>query len=134
MSESDTDPATARDAFETFSGRLAAEVRASPYTRAELAARIGVQAATIKSWCIGRRSPTVERLLELCTALGVRPASLFEVPAAAEPRVHCPACDRSFRRRVGYRIHVAQRARECDEHRRLLEEEHPGVADRRQAG
>lgn len=113
------------DPFETFCSQLSNAIRRSPYSRVELAEKLGVKPATIKSWCVGRRSPTVQRMLELCQALDLEPGELFTQPEAAPERTECPACNRSFRRHVGYRIHVALKAREDEEHRQLhdLEEQ-----------
>ena len=111
------------EAFETFCCQLSSVIKASPYSRAELAEKLGVKPATIKSWCVGRRSPTVFRLLELCQILNLDADSLFLEPSAPQERKECLACGRSFRRQVGYRIHLALRAREDDRHRLLSEQE-----------
>lgn len=109
--------------FETFCCYLATAIKNSGLSRAELADRLGVKPATIKSWCVGRRSPTVFRLLELSDILGVDAKELFETPAEPIARSRCEVCNRSFRRDVGYRIHLALRAREDDPHRLLHERE-----------
>lgn len=108
--------------FETFCFNLAAAIKASPFTRVELAARLGVKPATVKSWCVGRRAPTVIRLLELCEVLEVDAEELFRSPNAPQERFECPVCSQSFRRLVGLRIHVALRAREQDGHEQLVED------------
>jgi len=108
--------------FEVFCFNLAAAIKASPFTRVELAARLGVKPATVKSWCVGRRAPTVIRLLELCEVLEVDAEELFRSPNSPQERFECPACSQSFRRLVGLRIHVALRAREQDGHERLVED------------
>ena len=108
--------------FEAFCSKLAAAIKASPYSRVELAERLGVKPATIKSWCVGRRSPTVFRLLELCTILELDSQELFAAPEAPLRRAECEACNRTFRRAVGYRIHLALKAREDEHHRQLHEE------------
>lgn len=110
------------DTFETFCCHLASAIKASGYSRAEIAETLGVKPATVKSWCVGRRSPTVQRLLALCEVLGVEPVSLFTKPEAPFVRKECVVCGRSFRREVGYRIHLALRAREDPGHRSLNEE------------
>ncbi len=105
--------------FETFCWQLASVIRDSGLTRAELADRLGLKPATIKSWCVGRRSPTVRRLLELTSLLEVEPSALF-VPAPSEPVRHeCAACGQVFQRPVGYRIHVALRSKDDPAHARL---------------
>ena len=71
----------------------------------------------------GAGKSTVFRLLELSEILGVDAKELFETPAEPMTRSRCEVCDRSFRRDVGYRIHLALRAREDDEHRLLHERE-----------
>jgi transcriptional regulator with XRE-family HTH domain len=110
------------ESFETFCFNLAAAIKASSLTRVELAARLGVKPATVKSWCVGRRAPTVIRLLELCEVLEVDAEELFRSPNSPQERFECPVCSQSFRRLVGLRIHVALRARERDGHEHLAEE------------
>ncbi len=108
--------------FEVFCYNLAAAIKASPFTRVELATRLGVKPATVKSWCVGRRAPTVIRLLELCEILEVDAEELFRSEHAPQERFECPVCSQSFRRLVGLRIHVALRAREQDGHEGLVED------------
>lgn len=108
--------------FEVFCYNLAAAIKASPYSRVELATRLGVKPATVKSWCVGRRAPTVIRLLELCEVLEVDAEDLFRPDEAPHERFECPVCSQSFRRLVGLRIHVALRAREMDGHEGLVED------------
>jgi len=117
------------DVFETFCSHLSEAIRRSPYTRAEIADLLGVRPATIKSWCVGRRSPTVQRMLALSELLGVDPGDLFAVEENPSERHECPACGRSFRRAVGYRIHLALRAREDASHAVALERESPESAN-----
>lgn len=108
--------------FEVFCFNLAAAIKASPYSRVELATRLGVKPATVKSWCVGRRAPTVIRLLELCQVLDVDADELFRASDDPQQRFECPICSQSFRRMVGLRIHVALRARELDGHEGLVED------------
>lgn len=108
-------------AFETFCSHLSEAIRRSPYTRAEIADLLGVKPATIKSWCVGRRSPTVQRMLALSELLDVDPGDLFAAEDQPQERHECPACQRSFRRAVGYRIHLALRAREDATHAAALQ-------------
>ena len=111
------------EAFETFCCQLSSVIKSSPYSRAELAEKLGVNPATIKSWCVGRRSPTVYRLLRLSEILDLDAHTLFQQPIAPTARTQCAVCGRTFRRAVGYRIHLALRAREDDRHRLLSEQE-----------
>lgn len=115
-------------AFETFCCHLSTAIKQSGYSRAQLADKLGVKPATIKSWCVGRRSPTVFRLLQLAEILDVDAHSLFEVPEVPLVRTECSVCGRTFRRLVGYRIHLALRAREDEGHRLLHEREEGGAA------
>lgn len=106
--------------FEVFCLRLTHVIRESGLSRAELATKLGLKPATIKSWCVGRRSPTVRRLLELTELLELDPSTLFEKPPHVPAKMNCPACGQSFRREVGCRIHMALRAREgCADHQRF---------------
>lgn len=107
------------DAFDVFCMRLSTAIKESGYSRAELADRLSLKPATIKSWCVGRRSPTVRRLLELTTLLGIEAPTLFETPDSLPSLLECPACAQQFRREVGYRIHLALKAKECPEHARF---------------
>lgn len=102
--------------FEVFCDNLAAAIKASPYTRAEVSVQLGVSKAAVKSWCVGRRAPTVIRLLELCEFLVVDAESLFRPPDSLQERFECPVCRQSFRRLAGLRIHVALRAPRDDAH------------------
>ena len=111
------------EAFEDFCTHLSAAIKGSPFSRAELAERLGVKPATIKSWCVGRRSPTVYRLLELSELLGIDAQVLFERSGSSSERKVCGACGRTFRRSVGYRIHLALRAREDTAHQALHDRE-----------
>ena len=43
------------ESFETFCCQLSTAIKKSGYSRAELADKLGVKPATIKSWCVGRR-------------------------------------------------------------------------------
>jgi transcriptional regulator with XRE-family HTH domain len=106
--------------FDAFCQRLSTAIRESSLSRAELAQQLGLKPATIKSWCVGRRSPTVRRLLELVELLQLEPGDLFAPLEGGDDRQECLACGQSFRRRVGYRIHLSLRAKECDEHQRIL--------------
>ena len=108
--------------FERFCTKLSTEIKSSPYSRSELAEQLGVKPATVKSWCAGRRSPTVFRLLKLADILRVNPAELFRAPQEQALRSTCVACGRTFRRLVGLRIHLALRAREDEVHQRLHDE------------
>ncbi len=108
------------ESFESFCCRLSAAIKASDYSRKELADRLDVKPATIKSWCVGRRSPTVERLLTLASVLEIEAESLFRQMETPSERQECAVCGRTFRREVGYRIHLALRAREDTGHRALL--------------
>ena len=108
--------------FEVFCYNLATAIKASPFTRVELATRLGVKPATVKSWCVGRRAPTVIRLLELCEILEVDAEELFRSAHAPQERFECSVCSQTFRRLVGLRIHVALRAREQDGHEGLVED------------
>ncbi len=116
------------DAFEIFCSQLSHAIKSSPYSRAELADKLGVKPATIKSWCVGRRSPTVFRLLKLSEILEVDAHALFLTPHDPQERTECLACGRTFRRKVGYRIHLALRARADDVHLQLLREQESEVA------
>lgn len=107
------------DAFDVFCMRLSTAIKESGYTRAELADRLGLKPATIKSWCVGRRSPTVRRLLELTALLDIDAPELFQTPESLPTLLECPACGQRFRREVGYRIHLALKAKECPEHERF---------------
>ena len=80
------------ESFETFCNHLANAIRLSPFSRAKLAEKLGVKPATIKSWCVGRRSPTVFRLLELCEILGVESHDLFQEPTQPLVRSECSVC------------------------------------------
>lgn len=105
--------------FENFCCRLSAAIKASDYSRKELAQRLDVKPATIKSWCVGRRSPTVQRLLALAEVLDIEAETLFQPLEETTERRECAVCGRTFRREVGYRIHLALRAREDGGHRAL---------------
>lgn len=104
------------ESFEVFCCNLAEAIKESPHSRVELANLLGVKPATIKSWCVGRRAPTVIRLLDLCRVLEVDAEELFRAPDSPQQRYECPVCGQNFRRMVGLRIHVALRARENDGH------------------
>jgi transcriptional regulator with XRE-family HTH domain len=114
-----TTQAPAGAAFEEYCWQLRQLLAQSTMTRAELAARLEVTPATIKSWVTGRRSPTVRRLLELLALLEVAPGRLFDGPADMPAPVPCAACGRPFRRRIGYRIHLALAAKTCEAHAKL---------------
>ena len=105
--------------FDAFCQRLSTAIKASNLSRAELAQQMGVKPSTIKSWCVGRRSPTVRRLLELSQLLDLEATDLF-VPLPQEKLVRreCPACGQTFRREVGFRIHLALKAKDDAEHQR----------------
>lgn len=105
--------------FEIFCWQLSAAIKRSGLSRAELATRLGLKPATVKSWCVGRRAPTVRRLLELTDLLQIDPRVLFEAPANLPRRMTCPACGQGFSRKVGYRIHVALKAKDDPRHAAL---------------
>lgn len=109
------------ESFEVFCCNLAEAIKESPHSRVELAELLGVKPATIKSWCVGRRAPTVLRLLDLCRVLEVDAEELFRSPDSPQERFECPVCAQSFRRMVGLRIHVALRSRENDGHDAFVE-------------
>ncbi len=117
--------------FEVFCWQLSAAIKRSGLSRAELAAKLGLKPATVKSWCVGRRSPTVRRLLELTDLLELDPRSLFEAPKDAPVRMSCPVCSQAFSRRVGYRIHIALKAKEDPAHARLDPNALPAETPRR---
>lgn len=106
--------------FDAYCWNLRTALKESGLSRAELAARLGVKAATIKSWVVGRRSPTVRRLLDLAGVLGLDPGRLFVPPEDAPAATTCTACGQVFGRQIGYRIHLALRAKEDPAHAGLL--------------
>lgn len=106
-------------AFEHYCWQLRSAVAESGLTRAELAERVGVTPATVKSWVTGRRSPTVRRLVDLAIALDIDPGRLFEHPTDMPVNVTCEVCGLTFRSRVGHRIHVAIKAKTCELHAAL---------------
>lgn len=103
-------------AFEGYCWQLRSAVSGSGLSRAEIADRLGVTPATVKSWVTGRRSPTVRRLLDLSAVLHVDARGLFAAPTNMPVDVSCEACDQTFRSRVGHRIHVAIKAKTCAGH------------------
>ena len=105
--------------FDAFCWKLRSAMKSSGLTRHELADRLGLKPATIKSWVVGRRSPTVRRLLELTSVLGVETGHLFEEPGDMPVVTTCDACGQTFRRAVGHRIHVALKAKDCPAHAKL---------------
>lgn len=107
--------------FDAYCWNLRVALKESGLSRAELAARLGVKAATIKSWVVGRRSPTVRRLLDLATVLGIDAGTLFHEPSDVPIATTCTACGQVFGRSIGYRIHLALRAKECPAHAGLLQ-------------
>jgi DNA-binding XRE family transcriptional regulator len=109
------------NAFEHYCWQLRSAVAESGLTRAELADRLGVTPATVKSWVTGRRSPTVRRLMDLCKVLDLDVSRLFERATDMPVQVTCKVCGLNFRSRVGHRIHVAIKAKSCDVHARLME-------------
>jgi transcriptional regulator with XRE-family HTH domain len=114
--------------FDDYCWQLRSAVAESGLSRAELAERVGVTPATVKSWVTGRRSPTVRRLLDLTAALDLEVGRLFERPTDLPVQVTCAACGQTFRNRVGHRIHVAIKAKTCDKHAAIAE---PAVAQAR---
>lgn len=112
-------------AFEHYCWQLRNAVAESGLTRAELADRVGVTPATVKSWVTGRRSPTVKRLIDLTNALDLDVSRLFEQPTDMPAHVKCEVCGLTFRSRVGHRIHVAIKAKSCDEHAKCIGPAHP---------
>lgn len=109
--------------FEDYCWQLRSAVAESGLSRAELAERLGVTPATVKSWVTGRRSPTVRRLLDLTAVLGLDVGRLFEPPTDLPVQVTCEVCGQTFRNRVGHRIHVAIKAKTCDQHAAIAEPE-----------
>jgi transcriptional regulator with XRE-family HTH domain len=63
-------------------GRVRAAVEAAGFTREALADRLGVTYDTLSRKLIGRRSISPEELIEISTALSIRPSALL---ADAEP-------------------------------------------------
>ncbi len=51
--------------------------------------------------------------------LGIDPRTLFEEPTQVPKRMTCPVCGQVFSRRVGYRIHLALKAKDDPEHAQL---------------
>lgn len=105
--------------FDAFCWKLRSAMKSSGMTRLELADRLGVKPSAVKSWAVGRRSPTVRRLLAVSSVLGVEPRRLFEEPVDMPMVTTCEVCGRTFRRAVGHRIHVALKAKDCPEHAKL---------------
>lgn len=69
----------------TYAERLTRWLRCKGMRPATLAAKLGVSRATLHAWMHGRSSPRGERLLDICTGLGLSQADFFgELPA--EPR------------------------------------------------
>jgi transcriptional regulator with XRE-family HTH domain len=105
--------------FDGFCWKLRCAMKSSGLTRVELADRLGLKPSAIKAWVVGRRSPTVRRLLALSSVLGVEPSQLFDEPADMPVVTTCEACGQTFRRAVGHRIHVGLKAKDCPKHAAL---------------
>jgi hypothetical protein len=105
--------------FDGFCWKLRCAMKSSGLTRQELAERLGLKPSAIKSWVVGRRSPTVRRLLALSSVLGVAPSQLFDEPADMPVVTTCGACGQTFRRPVGHRIHIGLKAKDCPKHAAL---------------